>query len=100
MNPPSERPRMPASASDLELLRRYEPVIRYTKGEQFFPTDVERYVRNCSLWAHYPNGHDELLVQQDFLNIRELVEPRPAAFGTVYYLRFIEPLSLSDSAEA
>ena len=100
MNPPANRPLVPSSTPDLELLRRYEPVIRYTKGEQFFPTDVERYVRNCSLWAHYPNGHDELLVQQDFLNIRELVEPRPAAFGTVYYLRFIEPLSLSDSAEA
>jgi len=100
MNPPAERPVMPVSTPDMELLQRYEPLIRYTKGEQFFPTDVERYVRACSLWAHYPNGRDELLVQQDFLNIRELVEPRPAPFGTVFYLRFIEPLSLSDSAEA
>jgi hypothetical protein len=91
---------MPVSAPDLELLQRYEPAIRYTKGEQFFPTDVERYVRACSLWAHYPNGRDELLVAQDFLNVRELVEARPAAFGTVHYLRFIEPLSLSESAQA
>ncbi len=100
MVPPADRPLMPASASDMELLRRYEPVIRYTQGEQFYPTEVERYVRGCSLWAHYPSGRDQLLVQQDFLNIRELVEPRPAPFGTVLYLRFIEPLSLSDSAEA
>src|SRR5512143_1412700 len=100
MNPPSERPTVPASTPDLELLRRYEPVIRYTKGEQFFPTDVERYVRSCSLWAHQPSGRDQLLVQQDFLNINELVKERPASFGTVHYLRFIEPLSLSDSADA
>ncbi len=100
MNPLGDRPTMDASAPDLELLRRFEPVIRYTQGEQFFPTDVERYVWNCSLWAHDPDGRDKLLVQQDFLNIRELTEPRPAPFGTVFYLRFIEPLSLSESAEA
>ena len=100
MTPSADRPSMPASSPDMELLQAYEPVIRYTRGEQFFPTDVERYIRACSLWAHYPNGRDQLLVQQDFLNIRELVEPRPAPFGTVFYLRFIEPLSLSDSAEA
>src|SRR5512142_46674 len=100
MNPPADRPTVSASSADLELLQRYEPVLRYTKGEQFFPTDVERYVRACSLWAHYPSGPDQPLVQQDFMNIRELVEPRPAPFGTVLYLRFIEPLSLSDSAEA
>ncbi len=98
MNPPADRPVMPVSAPELELLQRYEPVIRYTKGEQFFPTDVERYVRACSLWAHTPSGRDELLVQQDFLTMQKLVEPRPAAFGTMHYLRFIEPLSLSESA--
>ncbi len=100
MNQPPERPGIPVTASEMELLQRYEPVIRYTRGEQFFPTDVERYVRACSLWAHYPSGRDKLLVQQDFLNIRELIEPRTAPFGTVFYLRFIEPLSLSDSAQA
>ncbi len=100
MNLPADRPGMPISASDLELLQGYEPVVRYTKGEQFYPTEVERYVKACSLWAHYPDGRDELLVQQDYLNMRKLVEPRPAAFGTVHYLRFIEPLSLSESAEA
>ncbi len=100
MSLPADRPTVPASTPDLELLQRYEPVIHYTQGEQFFPTDVERYVRNCSLWAHYPDGHDKLLVQQDFLNVRELAEPRSAPFGTVFYLRFIEPLSLSESAEA
>jgi hypothetical protein len=86
-------------ASDLELLRRYEPVVRYTQGEQFFPTDVDRYVKECSLWAHYPDGRDELLVKQDDMSLEKLVEARPAVFGTVHYLRFIEALSLTESAE-
>src|SRR5687767_6922481 len=90
---------MPAKASDLELLRRYEPVIRYTQGEQFYPSDVEHYVAECSLWAHYPDGRDELLVKQDDLTLETLVEQRPADFGTVHYLRFIETLSLSEAAQ-
>src|SRR5512140_2642213 len=100
MNPPVERPTAPVSTPDLALLRRFEPVIRYTKGEQFFPTDVERYVRACSLWEHNPDGPDDLLVQEGFLNIRELIEQRPVSFGHVHYLRFIEPLSLAESADA
>ncbi len=89
----------PANASDLELLRRYEPVIHFTQGEQFYPTDVDRYVKECSLWAHYPDDRDELLVKQDEMTLEKLVEPRPAVFGTVHYLRFIEALSLTESAE-
>jgi hypothetical protein len=95
-----ERPAMPAGASDPDLLRRYEPVLRYTQGEQFYPTDVDRYVQESSLWAHYPDGHDELLVKQGDLTLENIIEPRPAVFGTVHYLRFIETLSLSESAQA
>ena len=29
------------------LLRRFEPVVRSTKGDKFFPMDVEPYVRAC-----------------------------------------------------
>jgi hypothetical protein len=90
---------MPANSTDFELLRRYEPVIRYTQGEQFYPSDVEHYIQECSLWAHYPDGHDELLVKQEDLTMETLIEQRPAEFGTVHYLRFIETLSLSEAAE-
>ena len=90
---------MPANTPELELLRRYEPDIRFTRGEQFYPTDVRRYVQECSLWAHHPDGHDELLVKQDDLTLETLIEQRPAPFGTVHYLRFIETLSLSESAQ-
>ena len=95
----SDRPTFPVTASDLELLRCFEPVVYYTQGEQFFPTDVEHYVRDCSLWEHYPDGHDELLVKQGELDLDKLVESRPAAFGSVRYLRFVEPLSLAETAQ-
>ena len=64
MKPGDPRPTMPPMAPDLELLRCYAPVVRFTRGEQFFPSDVERYVRGCSLWAHYPNGQAEMLVPE------------------------------------
>ena len=30
--------------SDLELLRAYEPIVRYNQGELFYPTAVEGYL--------------------------------------------------------
>ena len=86
----------PGSLSDLELLRRYEPVIRYTRGEEFFPTDVRRYVQASSLWVHHPGGRDELLLKESALDLETLVEPRPAKFGAVHYLKFIDPLNISE----
>ncbi len=100
MTTPADRPTIPAGASPLEILRRFEPVVRFTQGEQFYPIDVDRYVKECSLWAHYPDGRDELLVKQDDMDLEKLVEPRPAVFGTVHYLRYIEPLNLAESAQA
>ena len=99
MPPVSDRPTAPLTASDLKLLRKFEPVVCYTKGEQFFPTAIEHYISECSLWVHHPDGRDELLVKQGELNLEKLIETRPAEFGSVRYLRFIEPLSLTESAQ-
>jgi hypothetical protein len=41
-------------AEDLRLLRRYEPVLRFTQGELFLPMPVEDYLQNCSLWRTGP----------------------------------------------
>ncbi|GLY82226.1 hypothetical protein [Actinoallomurus iriomotensis] len=43
--------------SDLELLRRYEPVLSYTDGERFFPVAVEDYLACCGLWR----GEEQLV---------------------------------------
>ena len=36
-------------AADLSLLRLYEPVLRFTRGELFLPMPVESYLAKCSL---------------------------------------------------
>jgi hypothetical protein len=100
MNQPIERPCMPANAPDFDLLRRFEPVLCFTRGEKFYPIDVEAYVQESSLWQHTPNSRDKQLVPEGELDLEKLVEPRPADFGAVQYLRFIEPLSLSEAALA
>jgi hypothetical protein len=96
---PSDRPCAPITASDLDLLRQFEPVVSYTAGEQFYPTDVDGYIKESSLWEHHPDGRDELLVKQGDLTLKKLIESRPAEFGAVRYLRFIEPLGLAESAQ-
>jgi hypothetical protein len=93
-----DRPTATADASSLDLLRQFEPVVYFTKGEQFFPAEVEPYVRDSSLWEHTPDGRDELLVKHGELTMEKLVEDRPAPFGSVRYLRYIEPLSLTEAA--
>jgi hypothetical protein len=36
---------------DLTLLRAFEPVVRLTEGEWFFPVSVQRYVEHATLWS-------------------------------------------------
>ena len=35
--------------NDVELLQRFEPIVRFTQGEMFFPAAVEPYVNHASL---------------------------------------------------
>ena len=45
-----EATRAADAAGDLQLLQRYEPVLRFTRGELFLPMAVEDYLEKCSLW--------------------------------------------------
>lgn len=74
--------------------------MRFTHGESFFPMDVEPYVAASSLWVYHPDDRDEQLVAEGSLTMEELVAPRDAAFGSLFYLRFIGPLGLVESAHA
>jgi len=82
----------------LALLRRFEPIIHYTAGEQFFPMDVEPYVRCSSLWVSHPGENPELLVEEGRLTLESLAQPRPESPGSLLYLKFIEPLDLAEMA--
>jgi hypothetical protein len=100
MSSSDDRPGIPSTATDLELLRAFEPVVRFTAGEQFFPMDVERYVASCSLWLYHPDDHDEQVVPEGELTMEKLLEPRAAPFGAIFYLRFVPPLGIEASARA
>ncbi len=90
----------PTEASNLELLRTFEPVLRFTKGERFFPTDVERYVSRSSLWVRHPDGKEEVLARRGELDMEGLARHREHVFGTVEYLRFNDTLSVAEGARA
>lgn len=85
-------------AADRALLQRFEPVIRYTRGERFFPLDVDRYVRACSLWVQRPGEPPHCVLPEGEVTLEKLAEPRAAEFGAVYYLKFIEPLNIAELA--
>ncbi len=77
-------------AHDLSLLRRFEPILRFTDGEFFLPASVESYVRCCELLQHVPDRQRVVLATKGSLTIEQLVEfgadhPRPG-----HYLRFVD----------
>src|SRR5687767_11305409 len=46
----------------LSLVRRFEPVLRFTEGELFLPMSVETYIRGAALWSDPGPGEDATLV--------------------------------------
>src|ERR1043166_2352536 len=78
---------------DSELLKKYEPVLRFAKSERFFPMAVEPYLERCHILPSGPQGVVGLL--------SNLNEPLITQIGTLhsgeYYLRFVnDPLIDSD----
>jgi DNA-binding protein H-NS len=77
--------------ADEALLRRFEPVLRFTRGEEFLPMDVKPYVQACSLWAQRPDEQPQQLVDAAHLDLARLAYPYPDEFGTIHYLQLVEP---------
>ncbi len=100
MNPSLSRLSIPSTATDFELLRAFEPIVKYTQGEQFFPMDVERYVQLCALCVRYADGREEILARRGELTMEKLVQPRNLEFDAVEYLRFVAPQTLQESVGA
>ncbi|HLE16054.1 MAG TPA: hypothetical protein VI776_15000 [Anaerolineales bacterium] len=76
--------------NDLDLLCKFEPVVRFTYGEHFFPAAVDGYVQRCSLWLRDEQGQEKLLVPQGELTLEKLASYREAPVGQQIYLRFVE----------
>ncbi|HLL41102.1 MAG TPA: hypothetical protein VK357_15770, partial [Rubrobacteraceae bacterium] len=73
------------------LLRSFEPVIRFTKGEWFYPMDVEPYVRSCSLWVQHPDEEAVCVVPQGKLTLESLGQQPLDSADAVHYLKIPAP---------
>lgn len=82
----------------IALLRRFEPVLRHTRGEKFFPLEVGSYVRRCSLWAEWQSREPIRLIPHGMLTLDDLAAPPPEVAGARHYLKFTEPLSATELA--
>ena len=72
------------------LLRRFEPMIRSTTGDRFYPMDVEPYVLACSLWVQRPGEEAVCIVPGGELSLDRLAQqPRDEA-GAVHVLKFTD----------
>ena len=80
--------------SDAELLKKYEPVLRFAKSERFFPMAVEPYLEKCTIFPSGPQGVLGLLTT---LSSESLVTRIGKLQSGEYYLRFVnDPLIDSD----
>jgi hypothetical protein len=81
------------SAADVELLQRYEPIVRYTYGEYFFPMAVDGYLAESELWGVDREGRHAILASVGELTKDNLGTWRARAPDRTLYLRFVqEPL--------
>jgi hypothetical protein len=83
--------------SDLELLRQYEPIVRYTDGEMFYPCAVDEFINGASLWMTDEHGNDQLLIPAGELTVEKLVEYDRAPPKHTFYMRYVgEPLNAAE----
>ena len=73
------------------LLRRFEPVIRFTKGEWFYPMDAEPYVQAASLWVRRPGEEAVCVVPAGELTLDRLAQQPEDSANAVHYLKIPPP---------
>jgi hypothetical protein len=72
--------------NDLELLRKYEPIVRYTAGEMFFPCAVDQFVAGSGLYLVDEDGKVTQLAAPGTLDLDKLAESDDAPLGHTLYL--------------
>jgi hypothetical protein len=83
------RRRAAAADPDLELLRRFEPVLHYTAGEQFLPAAVDGYLAACDLLVGRSERDRRILVPLGGLS-PETLAGHLAPAGESLYLRLVQ----------
>jgi len=82
---------------DLDLLRRHEPILRFNRVELFLPSDVEAYVRSCSLWERSDDDEDIEIAPVGSLDIDRLAEVARERMDRHLHLVYVQdPLSRSE----
>jgi hypothetical protein len=87
------------TSEKLSLLRQFEPILKFSKGERFFPMPVEDYVEEASLWVKHPDAPPEECVPEKVLDLKKLGQLHLSGEKDIYYLRFISPMNLREMAE-
>jgi len=78
--------------TEIELLEKYEPVLRFAQSERFFPMAVEPYVEKCSLFANGSQGVMEFIAHHNDPLLTRMGKLKSEQF----HLRFVNKL-LNDS---
>jgi len=83
----------------VSLLKRFEPILKFSQGERFFPYDVSAYVAESSLWTIKPNKPAVELLPEGELDLETLGSLHLQGVNQVHYLHFISPMNLGEMAE-
>lgn len=86
-------PQTTISERDVALLRRYEPIMRFSKGEQFYPMNAEAYIGAAQLCVLRPNDLPEVLVPRGQLTSERLGALAMQEQNAITYLHFVDPLT-------
>jgi hypothetical protein len=81
------------TSNDLALLRRFEPILCFTLGEQFVPMDADRYLADASLSLQRPGEPPEPVVPRGQLDASQLGQIPDDAADTVRFLSVATPLT-------
>ena len=80
--------------SDLDLLRRHEPILRFTDGELFFPMAAGSYVEACDLLTGPNLREARVTIPAGELDLERLAAVGDPLPGEAQFLRFVaEPMS-------
>ena len=74
---------------DLALLRRHEPLLRFTNAELFFPMDAASYVAHCDLLEGPTLREARVAIPAAELDLDRLAEAGDPPPGQAQFLRFV-----------
>ncbi len=81
------------------LLKRFEPALKFTLGERFYPYNIEDYINRASLWEKPPNLPAVEIIPEENLDLARFGAIAPVSLDHIQFLQFISPINLGEMAE-